>query len=104
MRRLFRETSQVERWRDCAVVSVIFLAGAATLHFVTSGRSGVSFGERAFESLAFSTMTLAAGLAFGLLVWGGSRLMPGRHLEMKDTVLWLASLFGVVCVSIAVLS
>ena len=104
MRHLFHQTSHMSRWRDCAIASIAFVAVASTLHFTTTA-STAPFAARALSSLAFSAMTFAAGLVFGVLVWGGWRLFAGQEtLEMKDTVLWAAALFGVICVGFAVLS
>jgi hypothetical protein len=105
MRRIFHQRPYIymPRWLDCAIASVAFLAVAATLHFFATA-SKASLAERAFGSLVFSATMFAAGLVFGLLVWGGSRLFAGRETDIKDTALWTASILGVICVGVAVLS
>ena len=105
MRRLFRDSRDMESWSGSAITSAALLSAAAAIHFVGVA-SNAAFAERAVRALTFSAMTFSAGLALGLLIWGGAWLAGGRgtNLGMKDTALWTASLFGVVCVGLAVLS
>ena len=104
MRSIFRD-NHMESWSGSALAGAAILAAAAALHFV-GVTSNAAMGERAVRALVFSGMTFSAGLAFGLLVWGGAWLAGGRHttLGVKDTLLWTASLFGVLFVGLAVLS
>lgn len=105
MLRRFRDNFDMESWGGSAIGGAAFLVLAATFHFVGVA-STAAFGVRAVRALVFSGETFAAGLAIGLLIWTGAWLASGREttLGMKDTILWTASLFGIVCVGLAVLS
>src|SRR5688500_16044888 len=104
MRRIFHSNMDVESWRGSAIGSAAFLIVVATLHFVGVASTAAP-GDRALRALVFSAETFAAGVAIGLLIWTGAWLVSGRqtNLDMKDTILWVASLFGIACVGLAVL-
>ena len=105
MRRAFDDIMDMESWRGSAIGSAAFLIVAAIFHFVGVA-STAAFGDRAVRALVFSGETFAAGLAIGLLIWTGVWLASGREttVGMKDTILWTASVFGLLCLGLAVLS
>jgi len=104
MRNLFTGMGQgatVSSWRHFVLGALVFFVVAAAFHYANA----VPGGGRALAALDFAGLTLAAAVALGFAIWGGVRLVQGadRSPDMKDTVLWVAALFGVGCVALAVL-
>lgn len=89
-------------WRHFSMAIAAFLAVAAIFSFI-AGTHPVSSATRTFDAIRFATVTLAVGLALGFTVWGGLRVIKGRDApDLKETVMLLATLFGVVCVGMVV--
>ena len=104
MRNLFTGmggSATVSTWRNFALAAVAFFLIAAAFHYTDADPSG----GRAAAALDFAGLTLGAAIALGFIIWGGLRLVQGanRSPDMKDTVFWVASLFGVAVVALAVL-
>jgi hypothetical protein len=95
----------MESWRGTAICTAAFMCVAAAFHFLGVA-SSATLAQRALGALVFSGLTFGAGLTLGLLVWTGAWLGGGRQtaLDMRDTVLWVAALFGIICLGFAVLS
>ena len=104
MRNLFTGmggSTTVSTWRNFGLAALAFFVIAAAFHYTDA----VPSGSRAAAAFDFAGLTLAAAVALGFLIWGGLRLVQGaeRSPDMKDTVLWIAALFGVAIVALAVL-
>ena len=98
-------TLSIDTWRHFAIACGVFLFIAAGLHFANnSGMREVDL--RAIAAISFSAQVFVAALAVGFVAWGGARLVRWKSdiaPDMKDTVLWTACLFGLICVALAVM-
>jgi len=94
-------STTVSTWRNFGLAALAIFVIAAAFHYTNA----VPGGGRVVAAFDFAGLTVASAVALGFLTWGGLRLVQGadRSPDMKDTVVWVASLFGVAIVALAVL-
>jgi CDP-diglyceride synthetase len=87
-------TSSVESWWDFIIGAVAFLAIAGAFEYANS-TSPHAAGLHALDALGFAVKLLAAALIGAGLLWLGIRAVKGEGApDLKDTLLWNASLIG----------
>src|SRR2546426_5969223 len=99
LRQRFDDFARAYAWTHFILGSLAFLTIATLFEFFVQRTNGHA--SAAFMSAAvFSVEVLGAGLAIGLVFAGVRRLIYRQEqlVEMRETALWIACMFGIVCV------
>ena len=99
----FNDFARLHTWTHFVLGSIGFFALSTTFVFI-SQRAG---GRGAFLSSAlFSAEILGAGLVLGLIFAGVARLVRGHEasIQLWESTLWIACVFGVICLALRLFS
>ncbi len=85
--------TRIDEWAGFALAASCVVLGAAAFEFFTT-TSALAATPRAWGSLQYGIKLVLGALVFGIVVWSGLRAAKGSAgaPEMKETVLWSASL------------
>ena len=99
----FNDFARLHTWTHFVLGSIGFFVLSTAFVFI-SQRAG----ERGalLSSAAFSAGILGAGLVLGLVFAGVGRLLRGHEasIQVRESALWIACIFGVICLAVRMFS